>query len=104
MATPNFNTWVARIAWVSITGLVAGGISWGAWITIMLFSVSSVAQSKPTIDDVREIVITQTPYIQDKRLIDETLAQTREVNKELKIAIENNTRAIIKLEASLGKE
>ena len=92
---PDFQSWVARVAWISLVGLVAGGAGWSGWMTNSIFvlnanvqarfaTLSTDIQERLTAPEVVEIVNTQAPYIRDKRLIDEALAASREINKELK--------------------
>ena len=102
-ADDTLQSWTSRIAWACLVGMVSGGVLWAGWLTNSLVDLGHEVRGKPSTEEVVELVITRAPYTQDKRLIDETLAQTRDLHKGLKQTIEANTRAIIKLEAILDR-
>lgn len=52
-------------------------------------------------DEVLKLIEVSGPYNQDRALIMQTLNDNKEASKDLRTAIDNNTRALVKLEAIL---
>jgi len=91
MTQGSWNMWKDKIAW----GLVAGGLSallaWSAWTTLEVLT-------HPDRDEVIRMIESYSPYAEDRKLIGEAMADTKETNKELKTAIDLNTKILIRLE------
>lgn len=84
-------SWLDRIAWASITAIVAAGVSWAAWVTMQLAEV-------PSTDETIELIQSRAPYVEDRKLIMQAVAESSAVNKQLAKAVDNNTRAIVQLQ------
>lgn len=55
-----------------------------------------------TADEVKTIVQETAPYVEDRKLIAQKLDYTADLNKDLKIAIDNNTSAITDLKTAIA--
>ena len=96
MMTNTFQDWKDRIAW----GVIASGcgiaLMWSAWTTREVLN-------KPTVAEVVELIQSSAPYVEDRALIQQTIIDNKAASKELRLAIESNTQAIIKLQVYLEK-
>lgn len=91
MTIAEFEKWALR----GVASLcVAGAVTFSAWVTV------SIAQ-RPSRDEVTDMIRTQSPYVSDRAMIIRVVDDTAHTNKELRVALENNTRAIIRLEEAL---
>ena len=86
--------WVSRFAWWEFTTLIAGGLTWAGWVTIAI-------ADRPTVEITRHMLTVEAPYVQDRKQILESLNDTKLCNRELRKSIDNNTKAIIQLQAVL---
>lgn len=55
-----------------------------------------------TVAEVKTIVQETAPYVADRKAIEERLANSQRFNTEIKIALDNNTRAIGSLETTIA--
>ncbi len=92
--TDVFEKWRDRIAWGVITGAVTVILGWCVWIT-------NRSLNSPTDPELTIALETQAPYVQDRALIRETLDESKRMNREMNRALDNNTKAIIQLQAFL---
>ena len=84
--------WLDRIAWSGIAAALGGGVSWASWATVAI-------NDRPTDHEMRRAIIREAPYIEDRKMIHSTLNDARTANRELRVAIDNNTKAIVELQA-----
>mgnify|MGYP006908293682 FL=1 len=83
-----------------LIGLVASvslcAVSWCGWVTVGMFD-------RPTNDEVIHLIQTSAPYVEDRKMILNTVQRTEETNIRLSEAIENNTKAIIQLQVMIER-
>ena len=90
------DAWKEKIL-VGIVGLLAlGATTWCGWVTNSLVY-------KTTADDVKEIVKTEAPYIEDRNLIKQQITQLSGFSEKLTEVIQRNTDAINSLKIELAK-
>lgn len=67
----------------------------GFWMSVGRFAVSRA--------DVSEMIIMQSPYIEDRKLLTEALRDTREQLRAQAEAIQEMKQAIVRMEAKIGR-
>lgn len=90
--TQEAEKWLQNAAWVALVALVSGFVSWAAWATLAI-------NARTTPEEVAII----SPYLRDKQWIQQELVRVNHtIDNRFAIVIENNTKAIIKLEAQMS--
>lgn len=84
----------ARLAWTVIGVLLSAAISFNAVAVAAIYA-------RPTEDRVVEMIIDKSPYKADKNLILKAITEASDNYRELKQAIDANTKAVIQLQATL---
>lgn len=77
--------------------LLTGAIGFNAWAVAAVYD-------RPTETKTIELIKVHSPYVADKNLVLQALQQSSIEYRELKAAIEKNTRAVIELKATLNKD
>lgn len=95
MADSSIGDWSAKAFFGTASLLASAAIAFCAWASIAI-------ADRPGRVEVIEMIGAHAPYNQDRKMILDSLEQTRALNTRLSTAIENNTRAVIRLETSLG--
>ena len=92
MTRETFENWAQKIAWASLVGIVAGGVSWAGWTTIEMNQKV----------DRKEVETFPYPYLQDRGHIMSTLERlASKVDTQLEMVVNNNTQAIIRLQEQM---
>ena len=92
MTRETFENWAQKIAWASLVGIVAGGVSWAGWTTIEMNQKV----------DRSEVEKFPYPYLQDRGHIMSTLERLNsKVDNQLEMVVNNNTQAIIRLQEQM---
>ena len=86
----------AKLAFTIIGVLLTAAISFNAWAVAAVYE-------RPTKEEVKELIRDKSPYIAERALILKTITEASENYKELKRAIDTNTRAVIELQAQLSQ-
>jgi hypothetical protein len=98
----SFPVWRDRIAWAVITGAVVGAVTWLSFLTTGYFS-------RPTRQEIVELLQSQTPYMADRSLILSELQRIEKLEvawlthrEELTEAITHNTQVIASLQSEVA--
>lgn len=81
--------------WIGTTALLGLGTG--------LLRLSEAVNERPTLDEVRHIVNSEAPYVQDKRMIEAQLKRLSEIEAKLTGTIDRNTEAINALRVQMAK-
>lgn len=76
-------------------------LTWSIWITQYTFALHRDILDR---EEVSAMINSQSPYVEDRRLINQTLIDTKQALSSVNNAINNNTTAITKLQTFLEKE
>lgn len=83
------------IFWMGTTSIV-GLIGWCTFITQAVAKI-------PNIESVKEMIVLQSPYVADKKVIALQIARSESMNEKLADTLDRNTEAINQLRIELAR-
>ncbi len=92
----SIKTWTERFTWGAVVFVAASVASFGGWSTVQIYD-------RPTKTEVLHMLRSQSPYIEDRKLLMDWIDRSNVSDQRLVEMIQRNTDAINQLRVSIAR-